>query len=336
MSDDTRPALTETEIAPPGPALLSTIDPQSLYERLGAIAWEWPSVIPRGFVTMVCGPPGAGKSALALRLAGCITTPHEWPDGQAAPEQGGVLWVDCEGSVQGTTERAVGWGINRGLRIVDGATDFIFDDPENIYSVAATAKDQDCRVVVVDALASTHRKDENSTEMRSLLTTLGFVAAAERLSIILIHHLRKRGVLEGPEPDLDRVRGSSAIVALCRSVVAVWQPTKASETRNVQVIKANFARAPEPFGMDWVNGELAFGEPLRVEAPNTARAEAEDWLADLLRGGARPRGEVLELAGKQGFNERTIERARKRLGLVVLKGYDDERRCQTSEWGLPG
>lgn len=190
-------------------------------------------------------------------------------------------------------------------------------------------------MVVIDALSSTHRKDENSSEMRALLTTLGHVAAAESLSIVLIHHLRKRGVLEGPEPDLDRVRGSSAIVALCRSVVAVWQPTKGRETRNVQVIKANFARAPEPFGVDWVNGGLVFGPPVQVDQPTTARNEAEDWLRDLLRTGARRRGEVLALAQAAGFNERTIDRAKREMGLVVLKGYDHENRCSFSEWGLP-
>ena len=307
-----------------------------VFERLGEVQFDWPGYIVRGMVNLIVGPPGAGKSAFCLALADAFTRPGLWPDGSAAPECTPVVWLDCEGSTQGTVERAVKWGLHCDrLRVIDEPTDFVFKDPVGIRRVIATAAAEGARVVVIDSLASSHTKDENSAEMRMVLTDLANAAATHGLTIIVVHHFRKRGVLEGPEPDLDRVRGSSAIVALCRSVVAVWQPVREDPTRNVDSIKSNFSRRPERLGFEFSERGLNYCEPVVPKAPATAKDECADWLEALLSGGKRPRQEVLALAAEVGFKERTLERARKQLGVVVVPGYDAARQVTSSEWGLP-
>ena len=43
------------------------------------ICWLWPGTIARGKVTMLAGPPGLGKSHIALMLAAIVTTGGRWP-----------------------------------------------------------------------------------------------------------------------------------------------------------------------------------------------------------------------------------------------------------------
>src|SRR5438067_10981845 len=47
------------------------------------VNWLWPGFIPRGHVSLLCGPPGSGKSILALDLIARLTSAKGWPDGQS-------------------------------------------------------------------------------------------------------------------------------------------------------------------------------------------------------------------------------------------------------------
>lgn len=326
------------ERARPTTTTLPTASAAELYERLGSIQWLWPDHLPVGFLSLLVGPPGAGKSALALALAGCVTHGLPWPDGAAAPEPGPVLWVDCESSIHGTVERAQQWNIGSpALRVVDETTDFLLDEEDGLERVLATARSEGARLIVIDSLAGSHRRDEDRAEpMKSLLSLLAAGAARDQIVVLALHHLRKRGVLEGPQPDIDRVRGSSTITALARSCLAVWQPVLADQRRTLACIKTNFSRLPEPLGFSICETGLTFCDPVAAEAPTSARREATDWLRDLLAGGKRRRADVLRLAAAEGFRESTIERARRELGLVTIQDYDAEARVRTSWWGLPG
>jgi len=311
-----------------------------IHQRVGSIVWDWRDWIPRGFVTLLVGPSGAGKSSLALELARRFELCLAMPDGQDPADFGRILWFDLEHSLQGTIDRALKWGVD--LLAFDETADFLLSEPGGIDRMVATAKHQAARIIVIDALASAHAKDENSAEMRAVMNDLANAASANGLTIIILHHVRKRGQMEGPDPDLDRVRGSSAIVALCRSVIACWAPLKEdpedprSYTRHVQVIKANFARIPPRLAFTIGDAGLDWCEPIKIDRAPSAKDGAADWLRNALRNGKRKRGEILAAGLAEGYSERTIERARKALGVVVLPDYDEERNLPFTWWGLPG
>src|SRR4051794_10403470 len=44
------------------------------------IDWLWPFRIPRGCVSLLTGPPGSGKSLVALDLAARLSRGRPWPD----------------------------------------------------------------------------------------------------------------------------------------------------------------------------------------------------------------------------------------------------------------
>lgn len=311
-----------------------------IHQRVGSIVWDWRDWIPRGFVTLLVGPSGAGKSSLALELARRFELCLAMPDGQDPADFGRILWFDLEHSLQGTIDRALKWGVD--LLAFDETADFLLSEPGGIDRMVATAKHHAARIIVIDALASAHAKDENSAEMRAVMNDLANAASANGLTIIILHHVRKRGQMEGPDPDLDRVRGSSAIVALCRSVIACWAPLKEdpedprSYTRHVQVIKANFARIPPRLAFTIGDAGLDWCEPIEIDRAPSAKDGAADWLRNALRNGKRKRGEILAAGLAEGYSERTIERARKALGVVVLPDYDEERNLPFTWWGLPG
>src|SRR5258708_17584462 len=57
------------------------------------VDWLWPGKIPRGRVTLIEGPAGAGKSMVALDLAARLSSGRAWPDGtlQSSPEAKAVI-----------------------------------------------------------------------------------------------------------------------------------------------------------------------------------------------------------------------------------------------------
>jgi hypothetical protein len=111
-------------------------------------------------------------------------------------------------------------------------------------------------LVVVDSLSAISVRGENNVEDVRLL--LGFLTSVGRefsCGLLLIHHLRKRGLLAltdlvGP----DDFRGSGHITAMARSVLALSvvqtgeQPDR-NGPRRLDVIKTNLCRYPDPLGL---------------------------------------------------------------------------------------
>jgi hypothetical protein len=60
-----------------------------------------------------------------------------------------------------------------------------------------------------------------------------------------------------------------------------------------------------------------------IEAPE--RQRAIDWLRELLSDGkSRPSNEIFKLAEENGFKERTLQSARKELGVKCFPDFDEE------------
>jgi KaiC/GvpD/RAD55 family RecA-like ATPase len=79
-----------------------------LAETQQSIQWDWPGWLPRGFLVIVAGEPGTGKSALCLRLAASYGHRLPWPGGSKfSGKRGKIIWCDSENSqALKTTSRA--------------------------------------------------------------------------------------------------------------------------------------------------------------------------------------------------------------------------------------
>ncbi|HUW14576.1 MAG TPA: AAA family ATPase [Anaerolineae bacterium] len=306
-----------------------------LDQHLPSIEWEWQGWLPRGLLTLIVGAPGEGKSALALALAGCVIQGACWPDGVAIDEPGLVVWCETESAQAVNLNRARSWGLPLD-RILMPRAERLLDTIQLDTAAGWEALETVChrpgvRLVVVDSLSGAHRGDENSAELRNLLTSLANLAQGTGLALLVVHHLRKKGLFDSGKIDLDRVRGSSVIVQWARVVLAIDRPNPEHEPDSVRLsqIKNNLARYPQPLGFEISEIGVGFGE-----APEPPRIETQldkscDLLLALLADGPLPANDLFEEGEGAGLSKITLKRAKKKLGIVALR--QDNRWL----WSLP-
>ena len=334
---------------------------EELGESLPPVAWLWPGWIPRGMISLLGAPPGAGKSLLALDLARRIIHGSAMPSAPADGEgdrtehfrPGNVVYVDAEAVPQIQNQRALDWGMDRSKLYlllppdVYGMIDFGQDSHRQklVHMVQRLAPD----LVIVDSLSSITAKGENSVE--EVRDVLGFLAAVAReydVGLLLIHHLRKRGsslpqagVSDAIGPD--DFRGSSHIVAIARSVLAlsvvqVGPVPDPNGPRRLEVVKANLCRHPPPLGivLQETGGVplLAYTLPPVAYRPPTRTDSCAEWLLALLGEMGEPLkpAAVIELAWEEGFKRGVVYRARKHLEGTVID--TDTKHSPNNRWAL--
>lgn len=318
---------------PPPPARYSTwADTAAL---LGPITWAWPGWLPNGMLTILASEPGDGKSALALRVvATMIGDTGEWPD--STPyygKPGRVVWAESEAGHAINLERAKGWGLDTTRIIQPGLPleDFRLDDAPKMDALRELAYLPDVRAIVIDSLRGANSRNENDSDVIGLVMALGQLARDTNKPILLTHHLRKRGLLDGPGgPNLDRLRGSSAITQPARVVWVIDTPDpQDKETRRLAQAKNNLGRFPAPLGMTISAAGVQFVDAPDAPRPISQQDAAVNFLLALLKDEALPSAEVLDHARLAGHSERTVKRAKDKLGVVSLK------RTTGWYWGLP-
>jgi len=305
---------------------------QEIAASLPEVTWLWPDWIPRGMITLLGAAPGTGKSYLALDLARCIIAGGKFPDGAPAPQPGAnVIYVDAEDCPQIINRRAELWDM-------DTSRLFLMQPGERLFIDFSQTTDQDHLVemacslapalIVVDSLSTISSKGENNVEdVREVLGFLNKLALDAQCGLLLIHHLRKRGVL--PLVDvlsLDDFRGSSHIIAIPRSVLGLSivqtgpRPDRVGP-RRLEVVKTNLARYPEPIGVEFLPQHpdgvvLRYGEPAQQYHQPTKADECVEWLLRTLEEAGQPMkpAEVVELGEQAGFSRSTVYQARRMLG----------------------
>ena len=306
-----------------------------LDKRLPAIQWIWPGWLPRGLLTLLVGAPGEGKSALALALAACVVKGTQWPDGTKIDKPGLVVWCETESAQAVNLERARAWSLPLDRILIPRANDLLdtiqLDTAEGWEALETVCCRPGVRLVVVDSLSGAHRRDENSAELRDLLTSLANLAQRTGLAMLVVHHLRKKGLFDSGKMDLDQVRGSSVIVQWARVVLALDRPDPEYAPNRVRLsqIKNNLARYPQPLGFEIGDTGLTFGEAPEEPRTETQLDKACDLLRALLVAGPMPANDVFEEGEGAGLSRRTLKRAKKKLGIIALR--KDNRWL----WSLP-
>ena len=312
----------------------------ALAEVIGDPQWLWPGWLPKGLLTVLAGDPGMGKSALALWIAANLGCGGKWPDGSIMAEATKTLWADGEGMqgenlkrlrVWGYDQAHVGWIGEDGMPFVD------LRPPGAFRSIAESAAGAGCGLVVVDSLSTSCGGNEDSDVLEPILTEANLAARDLELGVLVIHHLRKQREAEPARVALDRLRGSSVIGQVARSVWGMWRPDRQNPAVRIEVIKANLARTGVAFGMEWGEKALTFGEAPESpeESPPTVRGAAEEFVRVVLGRGPMTGGELEKAAEDQKLtvSRRTLYNAIEKLGcrqVLVARGTR-----QVKCWALP-
>lgn len=293
---------------------------------LGPITWSWENWLPDGMLTIVASKPGIGKSSLCLRIAASFLTGAEWPDGtKFDQEQGKVLWCEAESAQAINLDRAKRWGLptKKILTPVKPLEDVRLEIAHHKGALATLAMRDDIKLIIIDSLRGVLSGDENSSETSDLVMWLASLARDSGKPILLTHHLRKRGLLDsGDNIDLDRLRGSSAIVQAARVVWALDTPNpQEKDWVRLSVIKNNLAEFAEPVGMA-IDENIRFGVAPQAPKQETASDKMRDLLLDLLRSEPRPSKEIYAEVEGAGLSIATAKRVKKDLGISSIRKDD--------------
>jgi len=301
---------------------------------LGDIAWDWQDWLPRGFLTLVAASQEAGKSILALRIAGCYIMGWPWPDGtEFTGERGCVLWAEGEAGQQLNLSRAKAWGLDL-MKIVtphEEIADFQFGNAEHREHLWGLYSESRIKFGVIDSLSGIHGGRESDAEMQRIIQPFAALARDENKPLIMNHHLSKPPHGQADVLTLNRVRGSGTITQTARLVWGIDRPDKEqSETRRLAVLKSNLGIKPQPLGFAIGDAGIVRCEAPRESSPETQTDKAVDLLMALLRKRPMKQAAIREEAEGAAIGWRTMNTAKKRLQII------SKRQLGVWWWGLPG
>jgi hypothetical protein len=314
-----------------GPAGSSWAD---LVETQQSVQWDWPGWLPRGFLVIVAGEPGTGKSALCLRLAASYGHRLPWPDGSKFSghddRRGKILWCDSENSLALNLGRLLSWGLDPAQIVTpleNPRENFDFNDHFHIVKLAYQARSPAVRLIVFDSLTGFHRRTVNPRDTRTIVSLLAYIARGTGKPVLLTHHLRKRTSADrNGRITPERLLGSSVIAQVARVIWALDVPNPAEpNNRRLMVIKNNLGPFPEPLGMTIGDDGLHFGPPPQEVLPPRAASPGSEFnraaalLQELLANGPLPANHVIAQARAAGLSEPTLKRAKRWLGIKSNK-----------------
>jgi hypothetical protein len=327
-----------------------------------AIDWLWQNWIAIGKVHVLAGEGGRGKSTILCNTTAITTTGTKWPDGAQASKPGSVIILAAEDDVEDTLAprfMAAGADLSRVFVIRS-----VFDENRRrCFSLQADLerleaeilKHDNVKLVIIDPISSYLGKVDShkNADVRSVLEPLGEMAARLRVAIICNNHFSKGGGSAN-----SRVIGSVAFVNQARAAFIVT-PDEDDETRmllipskmNIAPIRHGLAYRIEGCLVEFEGKEIATSRimfesrPITITADQalaamegkgqarTDKAEASDFLQDILANGSLPAKQVKAEATEAGISAKSLRSAREALGIKPEKtGFGGEGGWV---WSLP-
>lgn len=210
----------------------------------------------------------------------------------------------------------------------------------------------DADLVVIDPISAyLGEKDAyKDAEVRALLAPLVTLAERTRVAVVAIAHLTK----DSQRRAIHRALNSVAFVAAARIVLAVGldpddDASDADTKRRVFLhVKNNLTHAPpalafrttptfawEPGTLTGLNADAVLGAPLTTGEEREEGLDADALLRELLALGERPASEIFQAAKANGIAERTLYRAKRRLGIKTRHEGQPGKKGGSWHWSFP-
>jgi hypothetical protein len=317
------------------------------------VDWLWHGYIPKGVLTVFYGPPGAGKTSLAARIAAQVSRGQRLPDDpRPATNPAKVIFYESEDSIEHVTRQRfakMDADLDR-VYMVDGHDEngkaipnFRLTELDRLD--AELEADPEIAAVVISPLVSyiEVRDLNDNAKVRPALEALGELAARRNVAIIGIGHVNKKIDLGG----MQRMQGASAFTEVPRAVYMV-APDKVNTEPGIPhglFLCAKLSVAAPPAALRFkiddesslqFQGQAA-AEDGDIDSALTAEPQrepyrietAKEFLRLFLKDGERPTLHVVAAAKAQDISERLLREARKRLGV-----RSEQRREPALHWVL--
>lgn len=291
------------------------------------IEWLWYPFIPYGKLTIIQGDPGDGKTTMVLNLAAKLSKGEALDENMKVTEPVNVIYQTAEDGLADTVKPRLE------LAGADCERIIVIDESDKSLSMVDERLEQaivrtGARLLILDPIQAYlgGGMDMNrANEARDMTKKLGALAEKTKCAIILIGHMNKASGNKAAY----RGMGSIDFFAVARSVLLVGRVEGEPNTRVVVQIKNNLAAFghPKAFalseeGFQWIGDyEITVDEVLGGIAPKANKMElAKQMLRELAETqNAVLSNEIFDRAEELGISKRTLENAKKELGIRARK-----------------
>lgn len=291
------------------------------------IEWLWYPFIPYGKLTIIQGDPGDGKTTMVLNIAAKLSKGEGLDENMKVTEPINIIYQTAEDGLADTVKPRLE------LAGADCEKIMVIDESDKSLSMIDERLEEaivqtGARLLILDPIQAYlgGGMDMNrANEARDMTKKLGALAEKTKCAIVLIGHMNKAAGNKAAY----RGMGSIDFFAVARSVLLVGRIEGEENLRAVVQIKNNLATFGHPKAFELSeNGflwrgdyEITVDEVLGGIAPKANKMEqAKRILSDLAETqNAVQSNEVFELAQEHGISKRTMENAKKELGIRAKK-----------------
>lgn len=325
-----------------------------------AVDWLWPGWLAKHKFHVLGGAPGTGKTTIAQSLAAVVSKGALWPDGHRASVGNVIIWSGEDDPADTLTPRLIASGADMTrIWFVGDTNDHgerrSFDPSRDTEALRhAIAEAGGAALLIVDPIVSAIAGDSHkNAEVRRGLQPLADLARDLGCALLGITHFSKGTA--GREPT-ERITGSLAFGALARVVMVAAKSADDEGKRLLCRAKSNIGPDDGGFEYDLQQDELigvpgvfashvVWGEPVDGAARDLlavaetvpeageggALNDAIAFLNEVLTAGSLPVSEVKKMARADGISDRTLARAREKLGVKAERqGFG-----KSTTWFLP-
>ena len=291
------------------------------------VSWLWYPFIPYGKLTIIQGDPGDGKITFVLNIAAKLSRGEGLDSEMKLSEPVNVIYQSAEDGLADTVKPRLE------LAGADCERILVIDEKEKSLSMVDERLERaivqtKARMLILDPIQAYlgGGMDMNrANEARDMTKKLGALAEKYQCAIVLIGHMNKAAGNKA----VYRGMGSIDFFAVARSVLLVGRVEGEPNIRAVVQIKNNLAAFghPKAFALSedsfqWLGDyEITADEVLGGIAPKANKMEqAKHMLRELaLTSNAVLSKEIFDMADEQGISKRTLENAKKELGIRAKK-----------------
>lgn len=291
------------------------------------IEWLWFPFIPYGKLTIIQGDPGDGKTTLVLNIVAKLSRGERLDENMNITESVNIIYQTAEDGLADTVKPRLE------LAGADCERIAVIDESEKSLSMIDERLEEaivrtHAKLLILDPIQAYLGGDmdmNRANEARDMTKKLGALAEKYKCAIILSGHMNKAS----GNKVAYRGMGSIDFFAVARSVLLVGRVEGESNIRAVVQIKNNLAQFghPKAFelsenGFKWLGDyEITADEVLGGIAPKANKLEqAKQLLRELAEtSNAIQSNEIFDMADDQGISKRTLENAKKELGIRAKK-----------------
>lgn len=301
--------------------------------RVREVDWLWHPYIPFGKITVIQGDPGDGKTTLILNIAALLSRGLPMPESTDYSLPTSVLYQSAEDGAEDTLKprlMSAGADCSRIAFIDESECGLTLNDVRIENAIKATK----ARLLVLDPLQAylgEGNEMNRADGVRPMLKQLAAVAERTGCAIVIVGHMNKAS----GSKSIYRGLGSIDITAVARSVLLVGRIKNDTPVRVMAQLKNSLAKEGTPIafeinedsGIRWIGEyDISVDELLNGEsgAPSDSGkvTVVMEKLTELLADEEVPCGRLYEMFREMDMGKRTVDRAKKALGVRSVKRAD--------------